>query len=171
MFRRNELDDVKKIIGNLEEERCLTSGAEEFGINKSVLSSTWKTFQTIKAFTKGVYSSPVFIYSPDHRQPLLAWCEEHKNWTSHQWSRILFTDQSRFSTPIDLERGFHPSDITERNSYGGPGVVVWGDMLNGWTKLHFFDRDFVTGYRFCKDWILPHVSLFCRAIKPYFLFL
>ncbi|GFX19764.1 transposable element Tcb2 transposase [Trichonephila clavipes] len=59
------------------------------------------------------------------------------------------------------------SNITERDRYGGPGVVVWeGIMLNGWIGLHDFDRDFVIGDRYCKEVILPHVSLFRGAIGP-----
>ncbi|GFV18610.1 transposable element Tcb2 transposase [Trichonephila clavipes] len=41
----------------------------------------------------------------DHRRHRLQWCREHKNWTTDQWSRVLFTDESRFSTTrFDLER-------------------------------------------------------------------
>ncbi|GFU81458.1 transposable element Tcb2 transposase [Trichonephila clavipes] len=48
MARRNHLDDFKRgrMIGKLEEERTVTSVAAEFGINKSVVSSAWKAFQT-----------------------------------------------------------------------------------------------------------------------------
>ena len=34
----------------------------------------------------------------------LEWCKEHQNWTSHQWSRVLFTDESRFSATSDFRR-------------------------------------------------------------------
>ncbi|GFU44050.1 transposable element Tcb2 transposase [Trichonephila clavipes] len=48
MARRNHLDDFtrRRMIGKLEEERTVTSVAAEFGINKSVVSRTWKEFQT-----------------------------------------------------------------------------------------------------------------------------
>ncbi|GFT72575.1 transposable element Tcb2 transposase [Trichonephila clavipes] len=39
-----------------------------------------------------------------NRQHRLEWCKEHKNWTSHQWSRVLFTDESRFSATSDSQR-------------------------------------------------------------------
>ncbi|GFT01101.1 hypothetical protein TNCV_4054911 [Trichonephila clavipes] len=49
MTSKNPLDDFTRgrINGKLEEGRSLTRVAEEFGINKSVFSHAWKTFQTI----------------------------------------------------------------------------------------------------------------------------
>ncbi|GFV83770.1 transposable element Tcb2 transposase [Trichonephila clavipes] len=84
----------------------------------------------------------------DHRRHhRLQWCREHKNWTTDQWSRVLFTDESRFSTRSDSQRvliwseigtRFYTSNIKERHHYGGPGVLVWGDiMLNGRTGSTF----------------------------------
>ncbi|GFU61117.1 transposable element Tcb2 transposase [Trichonephila clavipes] len=48
MARRNHLDDFTRgrMIAKLEEGRTVTSVAAEFGINKSVVSRAWKTFQT-----------------------------------------------------------------------------------------------------------------------------
>ncbi len=42
------MDDFTRgrMIGKLEEERTVTSVAVEFGIYKSVVSRTWKAFQT-----------------------------------------------------------------------------------------------------------------------------
>ncbi|GFU92045.1 transposable element Tcb2 transposase [Trichonephila clavipes] len=36
----------------------------------------------------------------DHRRHHLQWCREHKNWTTDQWNRVLFTDESRFSIQL-----------------------------------------------------------------------
>ncbi|KFM57285.1 hypothetical protein X975_22474, partial [Stegodyphus mimosarum] len=48
-FLRNHLDDIKHgtMIRKLEERRSVTSVAEEFGIDKSVVSRACETFQTI----------------------------------------------------------------------------------------------------------------------------
>ncbi|GFW11907.1 transposable element Tcb2 transposase [Trichonephila clavipes] len=77
----------------------------------------------------------------DRRRHRLQWCREHKNWTTDQWSRVLFTDESQFSTRSDSQcvliwreigTRFYTSNIKERLHYGGPGVLVWGGiMLNG----------------------------------------
>ncbi|GFU67886.1 transposable element Tcb2 transposase [Trichonephila clavipes] len=100
----------------------------------------------------------------DHRHHRLQWCREHKNWTTDQWSRVLFTDESRFSTRRDSQRvliwreigtPFYTSNIKERHHYGGPGVLVWrGIMLNGRTELHIFDRGSVIGDRYCEEELL-----------------
>ncbi|GFV33076.1 transposable element Tcb2 transposase [Trichonephila clavipes] len=69
----------------------------------------------------------------DHRRHRIQWCREHKNWTNDQWSRVLLTDESRFSTRSDSQRvliwreigrRFYTSNIKERYHYGGPGVLV-----------------------------------------------
>ncbi|GFV08274.1 transposable element Tc1 transposase [Trichonephila clavipes] len=145
MARRNPLDDFTRgrMIGKLEEGRTVTSVAAEFGINKSVVSRTWKSV-------------------PNH-------------------SRVLFTDESRFSTRSDSQRvliwreigtRFYTSNIKERHHYGGPGVLVWGGiMLNGRTELPIFDRGSVIGDRYCEEVLLPQVHLFQGAIGPDFIFM
>ncbi|GFV99932.1 transposable element Tcb2 transposase [Trichonephila clavipes] len=117
----------------------------------------------------------------DHLRHHLQWCREHKNWTTDQWSRVLFTDESRFSTRSDSQRvliwreigtRFYTSNIKERHCYGGPGVLVWGDiMLNGRTELHIFDRGSVIGDHYCEEVLLPHVRLYRGSIGPDFIFM
>ncbi|GFV90318.1 transposable element Tcb1 transposase [Trichonephila clavipes] len=77
------------------------------------------------------------------------WCREHRNWRENEWERVLFTDESRFSLSSDShriliwrERGSrnHPSNIIERDRYGGHGVLVLGGIMLGTrTDLHIFD--------------------------------
>ncbi|GFX41789.1 transposable element Tcb2 transposase [Trichonephila clavipes] len=133
-----------------------------------------------------LHKGGLFALRPEHCLPLkvfhrrhrLQWCREHKNC---QWSRVLFTDESRFSTRSDSQRvliwrdigtWFYTSNIKERHHYGGPGVLVWGsNMLNGRTKLHIFDRGSVIGDRYCEEVLLPHVRLFRGAIGPDLIFM
>ncbi|GFX18759.1 transposable element Tcb1 transposase [Trichonephila clavipes] len=71
------------------------------------------------------------------------------------------------------ERGSrnHPSNIIERNRYGGRGVLVWGGiMLGSRTDLHIFDAGSVNGTRYCNE-ILPCVRLFRGAMGLQFLFM
>ncbi|GFV12350.1 transposable element Tcb2 transposase [Trichonephila clavipes] len=87
--------------------------------------------------------------TPAHRRRHSLWCPEHRNWRDNEWGRVLFTDESRFSLSSDShhiliwrERGSrnHPSNIIERDRYGGRGVLVWGGiMLGSRTDLHIFD--------------------------------
>ncbi|GFV23279.1 transposable element Tcb1 transposase [Trichonephila clavipes] len=119
--------------------------------------------------------------TPAHRRRRSLWCREHRNWRDNEWGRVLFTDESRFSFSSDShriliwgERGSrnHPSNIIERNRYGGRGVLVWGGiMLGSRTDLHIFDAGSVNGTRYCNEILLPYVRLFRGAMGLQFLFM
>ncbi|GFX30664.1 transposable element Tcb2 transposase [Trichonephila clavipes] len=119
--------------------------------------------------------------TPAHRRRRSLWCREHRNWRDNKWGRVLFTDESRFSLSSDShriliwrERGSrnHPSNIIERDRYGGRGVLVWGGiMLGSRTDLHIFDAGSVNGTRYCNEILLPYVRLFRGAISLQFLFM
>ncbi|GFS50675.1 hypothetical protein TNCV_2042461 [Trichonephila clavipes] len=119
--------------------------------------------------------------TPAHRRRRSLWCREHRNWRDNEWGRVLFTDESRFSLSSDShriliwrERGSRnrPSNIIERDRYGGRGVLVWGGiMLGSRTDLHIFDAGSVNGTRYCNEILLPYVRLFRGAIGLQFLFM
>ncbi|GFV02584.1 transposable element Tcb2 transposase [Trichonephila clavipes] len=87
--------------------------------------------------------------TPAHRRRRSLWCREHRNWRDNEWGPALFTDESRFSLSSDFHRILiwreqgsrnHPSNMVERDRYGGRGVLVWGGiMLGSSTDLHIFD--------------------------------
>ncbi|GFV03171.1 transposable element Tcb2 transposase [Trichonephila clavipes] len=81
----------------------------------------------------------------DHRRHRLQLCREHKNWTTDQWSRVLFTDESRFSTRSDSQR-----------------FLIWRKIGT---------RGSVIGDRYCEEVLFPHVRLFRGAIGPDFIFM
>ncbi|GFX30262.1 transposable element Tcb2 transposase [Trichonephila clavipes] len=91
------------------------------------------------------------------------------------------TDESRFGLSSDShriliwrERGSrnHPSNIIEKDRYGGHGVLIWGGiMLDSRTDLHIFDADSVNGSRYCNEILLPYVILFRGAMGLQFLFM
>ncbi|GFU33159.1 HTH_Tnp_Tc3_2 domain-containing protein [Trichonephila clavipes] len=103
--------------------------------------------------------------TPAYRRRRSLWCREHRNWRDNEWGRVLFTDESRFSLSSDShriviwrERGSsnHPSNIIERDRYGGRGVLVWGGIMLGTrTDLHIFDAGSVNGIRYCNEILLP----------------
>ncbi|GFV28913.1 transposable element Tcb2 transposase [Trichonephila clavipes] len=110
-----------------------------------------------------------------HRRRRSLWCREHRNWRDNEWGRVLFTDESRFSLSSDSHRILiwreresrnHPSNIIERDRYGGRGVLVWGGiMLGSRTDLHIFDAGSV------NEILLPYVRLFRGAMGLQFLFM
>ncbi|GFW23171.1 transposable element Tc3 transposase [Trichonephila clavipes] len=97
------------------------------------------------------------------------------------WSVCTTPYESRFSLSsyshrilIWKERGSrnHPSNIIERDRYGGRGVLVWGGiMLGSRTDLHIFDAGSVNGTRYCNEILLPYVRLFRGAMGLQFLFM
>ncbi|GFT47246.1 transposable element Tcb2 transposase [Trichonephila clavipes] len=113
--------------------------------------------------------------TPAHRRRRFMWCREHRNWRDNERGRVLFTDESRFSLSSDShriliwrERGSRnpPSNIIERDRYGGRGVLVWGGiMLGSRTDLHIFDAGSVNGTRYCNEILLPYVRLFRGAME------
>ncbi|GFV34061.1 transposable element Tcb2 transposase [Trichonephila clavipes] len=119
--------------------------------------------------------------TPAHRRRRSLWYREHRNWRDNEWRRVLFTDESRFSLSSDSHRILiwrqrgsrnHPSNIIERNRYGGRGVLVWrGIMLGSRTDLHIFDAGSVNGTRYCNEILLPYVRLLRGAMGLQFLFM
>ncbi|GFU16635.1 transposable element Tcb2 transposase [Trichonephila clavipes] len=119
--------------------------------------------------------------TPAHRRRRSLWCREHRNWRDNERGRVLFTDESRFSLSSDSHRILiwreresrnHPSNIIERDRYGGRGVLVWGgSMLGSRTDLHIFDAGSVNGTRYCNEILLPYVRLFRGAMGLQFLFM
>ncbi|GFX82509.1 transposable element Tcb2 transposase [Trichonephila clavipes] len=97
-----------------------------------------------------------------------------------EW-RCQKKDESRFSLSSDSHRILiwreqgsrnHPSNIIERDRYGGRGVLVWGGiMLGSRTDLHIFDAGSVNGTRYCNEILLPYVRLFRGAMGLQFLFM
>lgn len=117
---------------------------------------------------------------PRHRRERSRWCKEHIGWGQQEWSRVMFSDESRFTVTSDSghqllwrERGtrYAPQNVQERHRYG-QGVMVWaGIMHNAKTPLHIFERGTVTSQRYCREIVLDHVRLFRGAVGPDFLFM
>ncbi|GFU79124.1 transposable element Tcb2 transposase [Trichonephila clavipes] len=188
-----------RIIGKLEEGRSVTSVAAEFGIAHSIVSRLWRQFQTTGTAIRGFSSGrPRGTTPADDRYSVLQ-ARRNRRQTAGEIARHTtqatgrpisrFTvarrlhggDESRFSLSSDShriliwrERGSrnHPSNIIERDRYGGRGVLVWGGiMLGSRTDLHIFDAGSVNGTRYCNEILLPYVRLFRGAMGLQFLFM
>ncbi|GFW92201.1 transposable element Tcb2 transposase [Trichonephila clavipes] len=153
-----------RIIGKLEEGRSVTSVAEEFGIAHSIVSRLWRQFQTTGTAIRGF--SSVVVHEEPHQQMTGTLSYRPEETGGRQWEKSLDTRHR--------ERGSrnHPSNIIERDRYGGRGVLVWGSiMLGSRTDLHIFDAGSVNGTRYCKEILLPYVRLFRGAMGLQFLFM
>lgn len=132
----------------------------------------------------GLYARRPVVCIPltvNHKKARLAFCREHLSWTEAGWGRVLFSDESRFSLDSDSRRvliwrepgsRYQPSNIVEKDHYGGGGLMVWaGIMADGRTDLHVFDRGTLTGQRYRDEILAPYVRLFRGAYGPNFLFM
>ncbi|GFU47751.1 transposable element Tcb2 transposase [Trichonephila clavipes] len=181
-----------RIIGKLEESRSVTSQKNRRQTAEKSLDTRHRRLDDlISRFTvaRRLHGGGRFArrpvrcvpLTPAHRRRRSLWCREHRNWRDSEWGRVLFTDESRFSLSSDShriliwrERGSrnHPSNIIERDRYGGRGVLVWeGIMLGSRTDLHIFDAGSVNGTRYFNEILLPYVRLFRGAMGLQFLFM
>ncbi|GFX14233.1 transposable element Tcb2 transposase [Trichonephila clavipes] len=191
-----------RIIGKLEEGRSVTSVAAEFGIAHSIVSRLWRQFQTTGTAIRGFSSGRPRGTTPADDRYIVLQAKRNRRQTAEKsldtrhrrlddryiafyrgqktarwWSVCTTPYESRFSLSSDshLERAGsrnHPSNIIERDRYGGRGVLVWGGiMLGSRTDLHIFDAGSVNGTRYCKEILLPYVRLFRGAMGLQFLFM
>ncbi|GFX52137.1 transposable element Tc1 transposase [Trichonephila clavipes] len=88
----------------------------------------------------------------DHRRHRLQWYREHKNRTTDQWSRVLCTDESWFSTRSDSQR-----------------ILTWREI-----ETRFYTSNIkgsVIRDSYCEEVLLPHGRLFRSDIGPDFIFM
>ncbi|GFV71888.1 transposable element Tcb2 transposase [Trichonephila clavipes] len=191
-----------RIIGKLEEGRSVTSVAAEFGIAHSIVSRLWRQFQTTGTAIRGFSSGRPRGTTPADDRYIVLQARRNRRQTVGEITRHTTQATgrpiSRFTVarrlhggglfarrPVRLssdshriliwrERGSrnHPSNIIERDRYGGRCVLVWGSiMLGSRTDLHIFDAGSVNGTRYCNQILLPYVRLFRGAMGLQFLFM
>ncbi|GFX14824.1 HTH_Tnp_Tc3_2 domain-containing protein [Trichonephila clavipes] len=164
MAQRKQCDDFLRgrIIERLECGRTQLEVSEELGIAQSVISRLWQRFQddatgaTVSRQTVyrrlghiGLYARRPVRCVPltgTHCRLRLTWSREHALWTPQQWSRVMFSDESRFSLQSGSRRTliwrtpgtrYHQENTIERHRYGGAGWLVWGGIILGSrTDLH-----------------------------------
>ncbi|GFT10466.1 transposable element Tcb2 transposase [Trichonephila clavipes] len=78
--------------------------------------------------------------TPRHRAARRRWAAEHRDWEQHDWSQVLFTDESRFSLECDTRRVLVWRDrgtrnktafVRKRSQYRRAGWMVWGVISIG----------------------------------------
>ncbi|GFU13304.1 transposable element Tcb2 transposase [Trichonephila clavipes] len=191
---RRHLDALTRgrIIGKLEEGRSVTSVAAEFGIAHSIVSRLWRQFQTTGTAIRGFNSGRPRGTTPADDRYIVLQARRNRRQTEGEIARHRRLDDRYRVLPwpedctvvvclhdshrilIWRERGSrnHPSNIIERDRYGGRGVLVWGGiMLGSRTDLHIFDAGSVNGTRYCNEILLPYVRLFRGAMGLQFLFM
>lgn len=97
----------------------------------------------------------------EHRVARLRYAREHIQWGEEEWSRILFTDESRFSLYVSDGRRrvyrrpgerYVQACISERVQHGGGSVHVWaGITADGRTELVAIENGNLTGERYAQE--------------------
>ncbi len=129
---------------------CVGKGAQATGMTASlrILSSkadsnTWESFTRSGLKLESVHQesqrSDVFrkratkpLLNQRQRQKHLTWAVEKKNWTVAQWSKVLFSDESKFCISFrspDLESGGR----LERHRIH----VAWSPVWSFWSQWWF----------------------------------
>ncbi|GFT72691.1 transposable element Tcb2 transposase [Trichonephila clavipes] len=95
--------------------------------------------------------------TPRHHAARRRWAAEHRDWEQHDWSQVLFTDESRFSQECETRRVLvwrdrgtrnNPAFVSERSQYRRAGWMVWGGIsIGGRTNLHIIRNGTLTGRR------------------------
>ncbi len=100
VFWKEEIwkENMKQATGMTASLRILSSKAD---------SNTWESFTRSELKLESVHQesprSDIFrkratkpLQQQKHRQKHLTWVKENKNWTVAQWSKVLFSDESKF---------------------------------------------------------------------------
>ena len=110
-----------------------TSSARQYGISKqTVLRRLRQARQPIRP--RRPYVGQVF--TARHRAARLQWAQRHFRRGQQQWTRVLFSDESRFShhdgrIRFFRRRGerFADNCLIERDRFGSGSVMVWGGIM------------------------------------------
>ena len=99
-----------------------------------------------------------------HRTTHVNWARQHSGWARRQWSRVVFTDESKFNLHgpdgrirVWRRRGerLDPANSMKYDRYGGGSVMIWGGIsYNGKTDLRTV-RGNLNVVRYCADIITP----------------
>ncbi|GFX05799.1 hypothetical protein TNCV_5089891 [Trichonephila clavipes] len=123
MSERHHLSnyDRGRVVERLEAGQSITTVAAAMGESKSVISRLKKAAEGINVLRN---------YTGDRER--LRWCKEHVGWDDQNWSRLMFSDESRFSTSDsshqllwrDHGARYAQKFVCERDRYG-QGVMMW----------------------------------------------
>ena len=66
-----------------------------------------------------------------HKLIRLNWAKEHKNWSVHDWNKVIWSDESKFNLfgsdgrVYIIGADFHPDCIQQTVEFGGGNVMMW----------------------------------------------
>lgn len=88
------------------------------------------------------------MISAKNKRARLAWCQERKNWTSADWKRVIWSDETKINRFTSDGRSwcwaFDNKTLNHRTvkptlKFGGGGIMLWGcitaDGVGGFTRI------------------------------------
>lgn len=105
--------------------------------------------------------------TPQHRINRLVWARRVRRWQRRDWSRVIFSDESRFNlfqadgrVRVYRRRGerLAPACIQEVVPYGGGSVMVWGGICGDQRTDLVVVRQTLTAQRY-RDQVLQPVVI------------
>ncbi|GFU93102.1 transposable element Tcb2 transposase [Trichonephila clavipes] len=196
-----------RVIGRLESGQTQRSVTDTVGVARSVVARMWNRFKETgnnqsyatqlqrqlllatgrrvssqtarnRLHEGGLYARRPMVcipLTPHHRA-----AAEHRDWEQHDWSQVLFTDESQFSLESDTRRVLvwrnrgtrnNPAFVRERSQYRRAGWMVWGGIsIGGRTDLHIIRNGTLTGRRYADEILQPYVIPYAVAIGDSFVF-
>jgi len=133
-----------KLLTVREERRLVRDVATGKFVNASVaaryISDKSVSRQTVSRILKrgglsSVKKKKKPAISAKNRKERLAWCREHEDWTLEDWSRVIWSDETKVrrfnSDGLEWSWVRDPSELSERTvrqsrKFGGGGVTIWG---------------------------------------------
>ena len=114
-----------------------------------------------------------------HMDQRRQWCRARRRWGQRRWSRVMFSDESRFTLDFLDRRGRVWRRRNERHAninlrphdrFGGGSVMVWGGItMTDRTPLHVVQGR-VTGQYYRDNILTPFVVPFARRVGRRFIF-
>jgi hypothetical protein len=104
------------------------------------------------------------LLADQHRRSRLAWCLARHGWNLRTWSKILWSDESRFLLHVTDSRmrvwGHKNTTYTPRNiqptvPYGGGSVMVWGYISHDYKLDLVTIQGNLTGDQYIRDVFQP----------------
>ncbi|GFT77416.1 transposable element Tcb2 transposase [Trichonephila clavipes] len=168
-----------KETGNVRRRPGAAAKTVALGTGRRVSSQTARN----RLHEGGLYARRPMVcipLTPHHRAARRRWAAEHRDWEQHDWSQVLFTDESQFSLESDTRRVLvwrdrgtrnNPAFVRERSQYRRAGWMVWGGIsIGGRTDLHIIRNGTLTGRRYADEILRPYVIPYAVVIGDSFVF-
>lgn len=137
-------DSYLKLCAKRDRRKSLNAITQEFNIGRRSINLKQVSKSTVRRSLlsmkmRGCVAVKKPFLRPANIKKRLAFAKKHLNWTAEQWSRVLWTDESKFEMFGNKRRLYVRREPNERFKsnclvptvkHGGGSVMVWGGMCS-----------------------------------------